>query len=1032
MLQSNSHIRKTRRGGVIKVVKELYLRDDIPCGIASCVHCSAYPSQTSSLPSAATLPKSPSTKLSSKHYLLPDTNVFYHQIDLMEHAAFTNVIVLQTVLEELRHRSDQIYERVRALVKDVERRFYAFSNELHRDVFIKKRKDESPNDRNDRGKSVAVVILKQTVSTAIRTACAWYSKHIPSGVSVALLTDDADNRRKAKADGLFAFSVREYVEGMTKFPELVDMIASVDEIESEDGKKFSYNDHLTASQIAAGLKSGAFCQGTISISSHNFLEGSIFTTIDKEETSVKIVGRAHLNRAVHGDVVAIRILPKSQWLRSVDNIVIEAEDDDEIIDKIDPNTLLDPSTVPTESVDMDIDDKPESYLNEPNKDIVRTGAVVGIIQRKWRPFCGTIETPKSSGNGQQLVFFWPMDKRIPKVRIRTRQAKQLSGQRIIVAIDSWQKNSRYPMGHFVKTLGSVGDRKTETDVILLEHEVRFMPFSKQVLSFLPDEGESWVVKDDDFVGRTDFRSLDVCSIDPPGCTDIDDALHARILPNGNYEVGVHIADVSHFVKSGNAMDIEAATRGTTVYLVDRRIDMLPALLGTNLCSLRSNVERLAFSCVWEITPEAEIVDCKFTKSVIRSRASLTYDAAQARLDDPSLTDPVSTGIKLLNSIAKKLRAKRMANGALVLASPEVRFSLDNDAQDPVDVELKEMKDTNALVEEFMLLANIWVARKIFSVFPDSSMLRRHPKPPKTNFDSLVKAAAEYGVMIDPSSNKSLSNSLDKAVVDDEPYFNKLIRIMTTRCMMQAVYFCSGTLPEEEFWHYGLACDIYTHFTSPIRRYADLVVHRLLAACIGYDKTYSADLVDKVKSAELSDVLNFRHRNAQHASRSSVELFTNLFFKNKVIREEGFVIRVLKNGFTVLIPRFGIEGIVHVKPTAAADGEQQEQLLQYDSMTNTLSNPAGGVTIGIFKKVVVRIQVEEAGHEAAQRSRLVVRLVEPFVAGLSVTDGASSRDAVDEVPAVVEIAGIGQVRTRDAATAPTPSKRMRKNINSSKK
>ncbi|KAI8616572.1 hypothetical protein BC830DRAFT_1063292 [Chytriomyces sp. MP71] len=980
MLQTNTHVRKTRRGGVIKVVKELYLRDDIRCGVSGCALCA-------SASQLATATATRNSTHAAPHFLLPDTNVFLHQIDLLEHRAFSNVIVLQTVLDELRHRSDQIHQRVRDLCADHEKHFYVFSNEFMRDTFVKKVKDESPNDRNDR---------------AIRTACAWYAKHIPAGVSVVLLTDDADNRRKAKADyGLFSFSVREYVEGMSAFPELVDMISSSNEDDADGfGKKFTYPEHLTATQISAGLKSGAFCQGSLQISYHNFLEGSIYTKIDGEDASVKLVGRLNLNRAVHGDIVAVKLLPQTSWLRHGDEVVVEA--DDETLDKVDPNTLLDASTagpIPEpDDADMVTEEQEQTAAKS---DLVRTGTVVGIIQRKWRPFCGTIEAPKGTTSGQQSVFFWPMDKRIPKIRIRTRQIAQLAHQRIMVAVDGWSKTSRHPSGHFVKALGAVGDRKTETDVILLEHDVRFMPFSKQVLSFLPEEGEAWVVREELLAGRMDFRGLDVCSIDPPGCTDIDDALHAKMLPNGNYEVGVHIADVSHFVKSGNAMDLEAATRGTTVYLVDRRIDMLPSLLGTNLCSLRSDVERLAFSCIWEMTPDAKVVDVKYSKSVIRSRASLTYDAAQARLDDPTLTDPVSMGIKMLNSIAKKLRAKRMANGALVLASPEVRFSLDNDAQDPVD----EMKDTNALVEEFMLLANIYVAKKIYSVFPDSSMLRRHPKPSVKNFESLIRAAAEFGVEIDPSNNRTLSDSLDKAVLQDEPYFNKLIRIMTTRCMMQAVYFCSGTLAEEEFWHYGLATDIYTHFTSPIRRYADLVVHRLLAACIGYDKTYSSDLVDKLKSADLSDNLNFRHRNAQQASRSSVELFTNLFFKNKNIQEEGFVIRIMKNGFSVLIPRFGIEGIVHSKSVIAGAGD----ILIHDPASNTLSHPVTGAKISIFQKVVVRVAVEEAGHEAAQRSKLVVKLVEPQIPGLSV----EAIGKVDVVPAEVEISGVGKVKTEGA-------------------
>jgi exosome complex exonuclease DIS3/RRP44 len=220
-----------------------------------------------------------------------------------------------------------------------------------------------------------------------------------------------------------------------------------------------------------------------------------------------------------------------------------------------------------------------------------------------------------------------------------------------------------------------------------------------------------------------------------------------------------------------------------------------------------------------------------------------------------MNDPVSLGIKALNILAQKLRKKRMDAGALTLASPEVRFRMETDSQDPVDVEMKELKDTNALVEEFMLLANIYVAKKIYETFPESSMLRRHPKPPANNFENLIKAVAPLGIDIDPSTSLTLSKTLDQAVVADDPYFNKLIRIMTTRCMMQAVYFCSGTLSQQDFWHYGLASPIYTHFTSPIRRYSDLQVHRLLAASIGYEENYSAELTNKVKVMEMSDVLN---------------------------------------------------------------------------------------------------------------------------------------------------------------------------------
>ncbi|KAJ3105535.1 aconitate hydratase [Phlyctochytrium planicorne] len=818
----------------------------------------------------------------------------------------------------------------------------------NRDVYIEKEKDESPNDRNDRGLVCYICARILIKESAIRVACLWYKRHLAnsSKSGVIMLSDDEANRKYAKQEDLLTASVKEYVESISAFPELADMVVLPEDDGADNMKSFEYPEHLTLSQILAGIKSGAFLQGTLSISIHNIFEGSVHAKFGETEKHIKISGREYLNRATHGDRVAVELFPMEMWKRLNEPPDIVEDDDGEEVDKKEDH--------------MDVDGPLEN-----NDEISPCGRIVGIIKRNWRNVCGTLEGKKDSAaqarTQTQSIYFWPMDKRIPKIRIRTRQLGNLLGKRIMVAIDAWPKTSRYPQGHFVRSLGEVGDKETETDVVLLEHDVPFTPFTKQVLNCLPPEGEAWIVRPEYLHGREDFRHLNVCSIDPPGCTDIDDTLHATELPNGNFEVGVHIADVSHFVQPGNAMDLEASRRGTTVYLVDRRIDMLPGLLGTNLCSLRSNVDRLAFSCVWEMTKEAEVISCRYTKSIIRSRASLTYDEAQARLDDAKLNDDISKSVKTLNRLAKKLRAKRLVHGALVLASPEVRFNLDNDAQDPVDLELKELKEANALVEEFMLLANIYVARKIQSIFPDSSMLRRHPKPPRTNFETLIKSTEKRGIEIDPSSNKSLSDSLDRAILKDDPYFNKLLRILTTRCMMQAVYFCSGTLPYEEFWHYGLATDIYTHFTSPIRRYADLIVHRLLAACIGYDKTYSSTLTDKISMSELCENLNYRNRMAQQAARSSVEIYTNLFFKGKTLDEEAYIVRVFRNGFAVLIPRYGVEGFVRVDQNA----------FHFDPVAMTLSNNGTAKVFELFGKVRVGIEVQEAGNSNAQSANKTV-------------------------------------------------------------
>ena len=274
--------------------------------------------------------------------------------------------------------------------------------------------------------------------------------------------------------------------------------------------------------------------------------------------------------------------------------------------------------------------------------------------------------------------------------------------------------------------------------------------------------------------------------------DIDDALHGRQLPNGNIEVGVHIADVAYFVLPNSALDIEAAKRANTTYLVERRLDMLPALLTESLCSLRPHEDHFAFSVVWEMKPEnAEIVDVRYHRSIIHSKAGMTYGQAQAILDDPSATGEVADSVRILAHVAKILRRQRMDRGALNLASPEVRFMMDDERHDPVSVEMYQSKEANKVVEEFMLLANCQVARKITDHFPNHAVLRRHPTPDPAMFDDLIAAAASVDVTLHCDTSKQLADSLDLAVKDDDPNFNKLIRIMATRCMTQAVYFGSS-------------------------------------------------------------------------------------------------------------------------------------------------------------------------------------------------------------------------------------------------
>ncbi|KAJ9057333.1 exosome catalytic subunit dis3, variant 2 [Entomophthora muscae] len=799
------------------------------------------------------------------------------------------------------------------------------------------------------------------------------------GTTVVMLTDDADNRRKAKEMGLLAFSAKEYVKHLEDQPNLIDLVA--DRINHREKEQIQYEEHLSQMAMTSGLNGGRLLQGTLNISQHNYLEGTIFTQIDDKDVEIVILGRKHLNRAIHGDRICVELLPKEEWGSEPEVVVLTEEDEAQLASG----------------------GKGGKENSRPQ------GKVVGVIKRNWRPYCGFIDKATVQGEfesvgASRLVLFFPLDSRVPKIRMRTSQAGKLLSQRILVMADQWPVDSMYPMGHFVRALGEAGDKDTETEVLLLEHDVPHHAFSPQVLSSLPSEGDAWVVRDEHLHGREDFRGLDICSIDPPGCTDIDDALHARPLPNGNFELGVHIADVTHFVKPGTAMDREAASRCTSVYLVNRRIDMLPELLGTNLCSLRSGVDRLAFSCIWEMTPDAQLVSTRFTKSVIRSKASLTYEAAQKRLDDASLDDPITQGIRLLDRFACVLRGRRMEAGALTLASPEVRFTLEFDSDDPVDVEMKALHSTNALVEEFMLFANISVATFIYESFPACALLRSHPPPSPANLESLNRSLSRLGVQLEYGSSKELADSLDRIEFPGDPYLNKLVRMMTTRCMMQAAYFSSGTEPYERFHHYGLAAPIYTHFTSPIRRYADVIVHRLLHSAIDPGFPIDPALLNRTGMELQCKTLNHRHHMAQLAARSSVELFTHLVFKERVEYEDAYVVRVLKNAFIALVPKYGLESIIHLVPHPQDIEDSGEGLsppvYTFNENDNSLIFPANGkdLVVSMFMKIQVRMSIRhrlKGGGEGGLRQNLETKLVCPVIPNLSVPPASPTRPLPDD-------------------------------------
>lgn len=961
-----------------------------------------------------------------------------------KHVAIANAIVIpQTALEECRHRSLVMYRRATDLIRSSssgedgsggKRKvcFIVFADVHHSDTQIKaaENNDSIINDENDTRLRKVAWFYGHSLYNYLR------DRSMEQDAEVVFLSDDVQSRKLALqeqpndddgVDGVYykTRSMRQHVALLQKEDptlHLLDMVAQFNSAPDsnkgvdKESKEIYYSPHIDSADLSYGLKSNRYYQGTYRSNRDSHTEGYVTIRRGEDRVAVVIKGSNDINRAVDGDVVAIELHSVDRWLGSADAGQVENQNG---AGKKDEQAGESKAEAPeagiaadtAEPTLKDIDNIAEEVAVDEEGQLRRpTGKVAGIIRRNFhKNYCGSIctiekvekkessdaphphdviaekhEREHADGITSTVVFF-PIDNRIPPILLRTTQRDRLVGMRILVSIDSWPADSEYPLGHYVKTLGVTGTKDTETQVLLQEFRIPCEPFPAKVLACLPPADYKIELEP----GRLDLRHLPVLSIDPPGCKDIDDALHCIELPNGNWQCGVHIADVTHYVEAGSAIDLEAANRSTSTYLVNKRLDMLPSLLTTDLCSLKGNVDRFAFTVLWEVTPEAEVVNVDFHKSIIHSIAALTYQQAQSLIDKPDkdCQDDIQAGaVKRLAVLARKFRERRIKAGALTLASPEVKFVLDSESLNPTDVQAYTLYEANALVEEFMLLANVTVSKKILRHYPTLSVLRRHPAPNRSMFDGLIQKAKTKGISLCIDDSKKLADSLDEAgkKLSDNPYLDKLIRILSTRCMSPAQYFCSGEYQAKDWHHYGLAAPVYTHFTSPIRRYADVCVHRLLAAAIGVSPL-PVFLSSKSHLHDLAANMNRRHRAAQLAGRASVQLHTLIFFAGGeegegggAKEEDAYVLDVETSpnsepSFTVMVPRYGIEGRVRLSHIAAKDDEhlirdpEKHRLAYKDAKSGkTLAS------VAVFDKVRVKIWV----RSSRDRRELIVDLLEP--------------------------------------------------------
>ena len=527
-------------------------------------------------------------------------------------------------------------------------------------------------------------------------------------------------------------------------------------------KDTGYEEHWRSEAIAAGLKSGKLIQGRMYVNKyHSEKEAFICrrnTTAESNKSSsedILIAGNLDRNRAIHGDIVAIQMLPKSQWKSKINKLSKKNSDDETAAD--------------------DENEYQHEEIWEKRADVCPTGKVVAIMQRKWKSYPASFPRKDNSlTSGQQRILVVPYDRCIPKIRIATSQAASFIGRRIVVKIDNWPRNSKYPNGHFVRELGKIGDLDAELESILVEHDIYdcTIPFSKGILNEMPKTQEEWKPDSNEVQKRRDLRDTMVMSIDPQGCTDVDDTLSVTQLRNGNVELGVHIADVTHFLDGASLTDQEARRRATTVYLADRRYEMLPSVLSSNLCSLLGGVERYAVSIIAEIQlhPKYKVVKAWFGRTLIRSSYKMTYEAAQHVIDTPidkwngidswsenwdSLKKEIpefnfytneeirgklktlKDNLTLLTKVAKIIQDFREEGGALKLESgSEVQFEFEESNVD--QIKPKSHLAVHETVAECMIFANHMVAKKISEAFPHQSLLRRHPAPNNSAFDELKR------------------------------------------------------------------------------------------------------------------------------------------------------------------------------------------------------------------------------------------------------------------------------------------------------
>ena len=543
------------------------------------------------------------------------------------------------------------------------------------------------------------------------------------------------------------------------------------------------------------------------------------------------------------------------------------------------------------------------------------GEVLRVLERSKKPYVGILQII----GGKAWVIIesrvMPYDVQVPLESVNAED----EGKKVAVLVNRWERRDDAPWGEIVDVLGVPGENNTEMHAILAEYGLpyKFPDAVERAAATIPVE-----ITPDEIARRRDFRDICTFTIDPADAKDFDDALSFRTLESGNFEVGVHIADVTHYVRPGDVLDKEAYERGTSVYLVDRTVPMLPEILSNNLCSLREGEEKLTFSAVFELNAKAKVIKRWFGRTVIKSNKRFSYEQAQEIIEaaaagqavpdaeqapQPAVVQPeVTQAVLQLHKLASIMRAKRFAEGSISFERPEMKVIVDSNGK-PLDVVEKITKEANWLIEEFMLLANREVAHYVTKSLKSKAptfVYRIHETPNEEKIKSLSDFVKNFGYKFTPSKNpREIATELNTLMEESKGRpENAAISILALRSMARAEY------STDNVGHYGLGFDYYTHFTSPIRRYPDMMVHRLLARYMDKGRSEKKQLFE-----QMCQHASAREQLATEAERASIKYKTVEFMQDKLGKEyDGTISGITEWGLYVQIEPTKVEGMVALR------------------------------------------------------------------------------------------------------------------------